>query len=77
MNYFTGNEHLHKLTSHGKYSLRIDMSDFKNNHRHAVYNKFFVGSESAGYKLDVTGYSGDAGEINLSNWILILLKHKL
>ncbi|XP_071123453.1 microfibril-associated glycoprotein 4-like [Mytilus edulis] len=60
--HWLGNEHLHKLTSHGKYSLRIDMSDFKNNHRHAVYNKFFVGSESAGYKLDVTGYSGDAGD---------------
>ncbi|VDI65395.1 Hypothetical predicted protein [Mytilus galloprovincialis] len=59
--HWLGNDHLHQLTSKGKYMLRIDMSDFGNSKRHAVYSKFSVGSESSGYKLDITGYSGDAG----------------
>ncbi|OPL33492.1 microfibril-associated 4-like glycoprotein, partial [Mytilus galloprovincialis] len=59
--HWLGNENLHQLTSQGKYMLRIDMSDFENNHRHAIYSQFSVGSERAGYRLDVTGYSGDAG----------------
>ncbi|XP_063438866.1 microfibril-associated glycoprotein 4-like [Mytilus trossulus] len=60
--HWLGNDHLHQLTSQGKYMLRIDMSDFENSERHAVYSKFSVGSETSGYKLDVTGYSGDAGD---------------
>ncbi|VDI30097.1 Hypothetical predicted protein [Mytilus galloprovincialis] len=60
--HWLGNEHLHQLTSQGKYMLRIDMSDFENNHRHAIYSQFSVGSESAGYKLDITGYSGNADD---------------
>lgn len=38
------------------------MSDFNSNQRHAEYSQFSIGSETAGYKIDVTGYSGDAGE---------------
>ncbi|XP_071123463.1 microfibril-associated glycoprotein 4-like [Mytilus edulis] len=60
--HWLGNENLHQLTSQGKYMLRIDMSDFENNHRHAIYSQFSVGSERPGYSLDVTGYSGDAGD---------------
>ncbi|XP_052097622.1 microfibril-associated glycoprotein 4-like [Mytilus californianus] len=60
--HWLGNEHLHQLTSQGKYMLRVDMSDFVNSKRHAVYSKFSVGSESSGYKLDITGYSGDTGD---------------
>ncbi|CAG2233563.1 Angiopoietin-related protein 1,Ficolin-1-A,Angiopoietin-1,Fibrinogen C domain-containing protein 1,Ryncolin-1,Tenascin-N,Angiopoietin-related protein 7,Angiopoietin-related protein 6,Fibrinogen C domain-containing protein 1-B,Fibrinogen-like protein 1,Ficolin-1,Ficolin-1-B,Angiopoietin-4,Fibrinogen-like protein 1-like protein,Ryncolin-2,Techylectin-5B,Tenascin-R,Fibrinogen C domain-containing protein 1-A,Microfibril-associated glycoprotein 4,Fibrinogen-like protein A,Ryncolin-3,Angiopoietin-2,Tenascin-X,Fi len=55
--HWLGNEHLNQLTSQGTY-----MSDFENIKRHAVYNTFSVGSETSGYKLDVTGYSGDAGD---------------
>ncbi|CAC5377467.1 FCN [Mytilus coruscus] len=56
------NDHLHQLTSQGKYKMRIDMEDFKNNQKFALYEKFGVGSESSGYILDVSGYSGDAGD---------------
>ncbi|XP_076103308.1 microfibril-associated glycoprotein 4-like [Mytilus galloprovincialis] len=56
-----GNDHLHQLTSQGKYKMRIDMEDFENNKKFALYDKFGVGSESSGYILDVSGYSGDAG----------------
>ncbi|XP_076108015.1 microfibril-associated glycoprotein 4-like [Mytilus galloprovincialis] len=60
--HWLGNEHLHQLTSQGNYILRIDMSDFENGLRHAVYSQFSVGSESSEYKLVVTGYSGNAGD---------------
>ncbi|XP_063422828.1 microfibril-associated glycoprotein 4-like isoform X2 [Mytilus trossulus] len=60
--HWLGNEHLYQLTSQGRYILRIDMSDFNSNQRHAEYSQFSVGSETAGYKIDVTGYSGDAGD---------------
>lgn len=67
--FLIGNEHLHQLTSHETYMLRIDMTDFENSKdskRHAVYSTFSVSSEHSGYKLDVTGYSGDAGEKNFN-----------
>ncbi|CAC5402661.1 unnamed protein product [Mytilus coruscus] len=38
--YWLGNEHLHQLTSQVKYKLRIDMPDFENSKRHAVYSEF-------------------------------------
>ncbi|VDI51265.1 Hypothetical predicted protein [Mytilus galloprovincialis] len=58
--FWLGNDHLHQLTSQGKYKMRIDMEDFENNRKYALYEKFGVGSESSGYILDVNGYSGDA-----------------
>ncbi|VDH89641.1 Hypothetical predicted protein [Mytilus galloprovincialis] len=45
------NDHLHQLTSQGKYKLRIDMEDFENNKKYALYDKFSVGSESSSYVL--------------------------
>ncbi|XP_071168198.1 microfibril-associated glycoprotein 4-like [Mytilus edulis] len=59
--FWLGNDHLHQLTSQGKYKMRIDMEDFENNKKFALYDKFGVGSKSSGYILDVSGYSGDAG----------------
>ncbi|VDI61478.1 ficolin [Mytilus galloprovincialis] len=60
--FWLGNDHLHQITSQGKYKMRIDMEDFENNRKYALYEKFSVGSESSGYILDVSGYSGDAGD---------------
>ncbi|XP_052060726.1 ficolin-2-like [Mytilus californianus] len=60
--FWLGNDHLHQLTSQGNYSMRIDMEDFENNQRYALYDIFSVGSESSGYILSVSDYSGDAGD---------------
>ncbi|XP_061186220.1 techylectin-5A-like [Saccostrea echinata] len=60
--FWLGNEKIHKITQSGKYKLRIDMTDFSRNSRHASYNTFNVGNEKAGYILHVSGYSGDAGD---------------
>ncbi|XP_071136479.1 ficolin-2-like [Mytilus edulis] len=60
--FWLGNDHLHMLTSQGHYMLRIDMEDFENNQKYALYDNFSVGSESSDYILSVSGYSGDAGD---------------
>ncbi|VDI62668.1 Hypothetical predicted protein [Mytilus galloprovincialis] len=60
--FWLGNDHLHQLTSQGKYKMRIDMEDFEKNRKYALYKKFSVGSESSSYVLSVSGYSGDAGD---------------
>ncbi|VDI31945.1 ficolin [Mytilus galloprovincialis] len=60
--FWLGNEYLNKLTEQGYYKLRIDMWDFDNNHRYAIYNTFVVKNEMSGYKLEVTGYTGNAGD---------------
>ncbi|XP_076101238.1 microfibril-associated glycoprotein 4-like [Mytilus galloprovincialis] len=60
--FWLGNEHLHQLTSQGKYKLRIDMKDFENNRKYALYEKFSFGSERSCYVLSISGYSGDAGD---------------
>ncbi|XP_063435720.1 ryncolin-4-like [Mytilus trossulus] len=60
--FWLGNDHLHQLTSQGKYKLRIDMKDFENNRKYALYQNFSFGSESSCYVLRISGYSGDAGD---------------
>ncbi|XP_063402380.1 microfibril-associated glycoprotein 4-like [Mytilus trossulus] len=60
--FWLGNDHLHMLTSQGNYRLRIDMEDFENSQAYALYDYFSVGSESSGYILSVSNYSGDAGD---------------
>ncbi len=54
---------LHSITSVGTYSLRIDLEDFDNEKRYAVYDQFAVDSEKNGFRLTVGGYSGNAGKI--------------
>lgn len=38
--YWLGNEHIHDLTSQGDYMLRIDLEDWSNKHKHALYQSF-------------------------------------
>ena len=57
----SGNNALHLLTSNRDYKLRIELEDFEGNQRYAEYAQFSVGSYSDRYKLNVSGYTGDAG----------------
>lgn len=45
-----------------RYELRVDMEDFDGKHKYALYKNFHVYPESDGYRLSVSGYSGDAGD---------------
>nr|XP_033811888.1 angiopoietin-2-like isoform X1 [Geotrypetes seraphini] len=59
--YWLGNEYVHKLTSRGVYSLRIQLKDWENQEAYSHYDQFSVGSEEQNYRLRVQGYSGTAG----------------
>lgn len=60
--YWMGNENLHTLTKNGNYQLRVDLQDWDDIKKYALYNVFSVGDETTKYKLNVGGYSGNAGD---------------
>ncbi|XP_053386210.1 angiopoietin-1-like [Mercenaria mercenaria] len=61
--FWLGNEYVNILTDDGEtHELRIDLEDHDGNRAYAKYSKFKVGSESTNYTLEVSGYSGDAGD---------------
>lgn len=62
--FWWGLEHVKKLTSHldRKYELRVDIVDFHDNHKYAVYQDFKISSEEDGYRLKIGSYSGNAGD---------------
>ncbi|XP_052715033.1 ryncolin-1-like isoform X2 [Crassostrea angulata] len=60
--YWIGNDMLHRLTSQKLQELRVDMERFNGEKAYAVYSRFAVGNETSKYKLEVNGYSGNAGD---------------
>ena len=61
--FWLGLSKIHRLANSGTTkSLRIDLEDFDGNQRHANYSTFQVLDSSRKYKLNITGYSGDAGD---------------
>lgn len=38
--HWLGNQHLHRLSNQGHYSLRIDLQDWSHAHKHALYHTF-------------------------------------
>nr|XP_022340185.1 tenascin-R-like [Crassostrea virginica] len=61
--YWLGNDVLHSLTFKRKHELKVDLEMFSGAKGYAKYSTFFVGSESEKYKLTVTGYTGNAGDV--------------
>jgi len=61
-NYWLGNELLSQLTANNRYKLRFDLQSRNNsNWYHAEYSTFRVLTEADNYRLQVAGYSGNAG----------------
>jgi len=62
-NYWLGNELLSQLTANNHYKLKFDLQSLSNtsNWYHAEYRTFRVLSEADNYRLQVAGYSGNAG----------------
>ncbi|XP_053376497.1 uncharacterized protein LOC123534930 [Mercenaria mercenaria] len=60
--FWLGNEHVSRLTSNGTHELRIDMEDFDGNIAYAKYSDFKILPGSEKYRLQVSGYSGNAGD---------------
>ncbi|XP_021963890.1 angiopoietin-2 isoform X2 [Folsomia candida] len=63
-----GNLNLHLLTSSEDQVLRIELEDFDGEKRYAEYSTFRVASETDGFRLEVGGYSGDAGDALSDPW---------
>ncbi|KAL3864331.1 hypothetical protein ACJMK2_006022 [Sinanodonta woodiana] len=62
--YWLGLDNIHKLTSQGNVTLRVDLiaPGPPKRSAYAVYSKFTVGDESSKYILTVAGYSGNAND---------------
>ncbi|XP_069791788.1 tenascin-like isoform X7 [Narcine bancroftii] len=59
--FWIGLENLHKITSGGRYQLRIDFRD-EGDTAYAVYDKFLILNAKSRYKLHIGAYSGTAGD---------------
>ena len=53
---------MHRLTTSAPQELRVDLEDFQMNTRYARYTTFTVGNATTDYRLQVSGYSGTAGD---------------
>ena len=56
--FWLGNDKIHRLTSDGNKMLRVDLEDFEGNITYAEYDMFGVMGESDKYKLKLGSYSG-------------------
>ena len=62
-NYWLGNELIHQLTKDGQYKLRFDVqAEIDGKWYWAEYSTFVVDSEETKYYMNVSGYSGNAGD---------------
>jgi len=68
-NYWLGNDLLSQLTLTGRYKLRFDLQSRSNpsNWYFAEYSTFIVHPESDNYRLQVSRYSGNAGQDSFSH----------
>ena len=60
--FWPGNEALHQMTSSANYMLKLNLTNWDNVTKYAVYNTFRVADEADGYRLTIGGYCGDAGD---------------
>ena len=59
--FIKGNDVLFELTKACPTELRIELEDFDNVTKYAVYRNFSVGDRESGYRLTLGGYEGTAG----------------
>ena len=59
--FWWGNDKLAQVLNDGRqYELRIDLFDWEGEHRYAKYSDFHVAPESGNYRLNISGYTGNA-----------------
>jgi len=61
-NYWLGNDLLHQLTKRDRYKVRWDVQALNLSWYYEEYNTFAVQSEANNYRLQVSGFSGNAGD---------------
>ncbi|XP_063436551.1 fibrinogen-like protein A [Mytilus trossulus] len=57
-----GNEAIHMISSNGRHKLRVDLEVSNGGKSYAEYSTFLLNDEQSEYLLNVTGYSGTAGD---------------
>ncbi|XP_062584117.1 fibroleukin-like [Saccostrea cucullata] len=65
--YWLGNDLIHALTSGRNQVLRINMKKFSGSMVYAQYSRFSVARESNKYRLTISGYKGNAGDMLIRN----------
>ena len=61
--YWMGLKHLYCMSStYPGTKLRVELGDWEGNPYYAEYSQFAVGDGSTNYRVNVSGYSGDAGD---------------
>ena len=65
--YWLGLRYIHRLTASASQELRVDLEDFENNTAYALYRNFTVAGAADQYRLQVSGYSGTAGDAMSDN----------
>ncbi|XP_059143918.1 ficolin-2-like [Physella acuta] len=59
--FWLGNENIHRLTIKKRHELRVDLK-YNNTDYYAKYSRFRLFGEPEGYALQVSGFSGNAGD---------------
>ena len=60
--YWLGLRYIHHLTASASQEMRVDLEDFESNTAYALYRNFIVAGAADQYRLQVSGYSGTAGD---------------
>ena len=60
--FWLGNDKILRVTASRPSSLRVEMEDWNGGKAYAKYSKFSIGDEQAQYRLEVSSYSGTAGD---------------
>ena len=58
--FWLGNDAIHQMTTNANYTLKIILKDRYHVTKHAKYETFKIADEDDGYRLTISGYSGDA-----------------
>ena len=60
--FWLGNQHLHRITTQGRYELRVELQDFDGEQRYAHYDSFEILNEGKYFSLLLGTYDGNAGK---------------
>ena len=66
--YWLGLQQVHRLTSSGRWTLRIDMEDFDGNVKYAQYEDFKIGDAASFYQLSYGAFSGTIKKDSLATY---------
>ena len=73
LEFWLGNEYLHQLTTERQYILRIEITSFADETRHAEYMNFVIGAESTSYMLSIDEFSGANSNTGERKHIIIII----